>query len=141
MASLIPCSACERFVRASDSECPFCGAAVTAPTVRKRVFRGSRAALVAAAVGAVGCTDDGGAMDAGIDASVQPVYGGPDAGPTDAGPIGVDAVYGGPAVDSGVDGGPVDAGPEDAGPTDAGPTDAGPIGVDAVYGGPPADGG
>ena len=32
MASLIPCSACQRHVRRSDAQCPFCGAARTPST-------------------------------------------------------------------------------------------------------------
>lgn len=64
MTAVVACAGCERFVRASDSECPFCGMGrVTQPVTLRRPNR-ARAAIVALAL-AGGCS------------SAAPVYGGP----------------------------------------------------------------
>lgn len=63
-----PCSACDRFVRATDSACPFCGAAHAAaslppkPPLRSRLAMVASALLLGACGGgdvAVDDTDDG----------------------------------------------------------------------------------
>lgn len=146
MAHLLPCPGCARHVRASDTDCPFCGASLaalaSAPAPRTPAGRLGRAATFAfgAAVATtitVGCGDgttggdDAGAQpdaQAEIDAQV-----GDDGGPA--------PLYGGPpdsggVSDSGVDsGGPAPAygaPPEDAGAQ----PDSG--GGAALYGAPPA---
>ena len=64
MSTVVSCAGCERFVRTTDPECPFCGAARTPRTVSLRRSELARAAIVALAL--TGC--GGGAA---------PVYGGP----------------------------------------------------------------
>ena len=152
MPPMIPCSACDRFVSTTDSECPFCGASVPRTSIAKRVIRGSRAAVFAAAVGAAGCTEaaadtDGGvtedaAVDAAVDAETEldggpgadaeaadggsPIDAGADAGEDASADAGSDIpAYGAPPVDSGI-------GEEDAG------VDSG---FGALYGGAPVDAG
>lgn len=125
-ARLLPCSSCARHVRASETACPFCSAALSlraAPLPRTPIARLSRAALFAlgtsaAAMGA--CTSGTGPVggDAGTQADAdapKPAYGGPP--DDDGGPFLVDAAYGGP-------------------PSDASDSDAR---VQPAYGGPPAD--
>jgi hypothetical protein len=161
---LVPCAGCGRHVRASESQCPFCGmtlesdlAARAVPSTTARLGRG--AMFVFATTVAIGaCAPSPGPSDAASPAdggTVQDggggmaLYGAPvptdggaepqDSGgpsPSDGGgPI---AMYGGPP--------PVDAGPgTDSGgpsPEDAGsPLDDG-GGVGPLYGGPfPADAG
>ncbi|MCB9598529.1 MAG: hypothetical protein H6719_37790 [Sandaracinaceae bacterium] len=123
---LIACEGCARHVHADEGSCPFCGADVDAPTESPRqapVGRLGRTAvfLFGAAIGGCG--------------SVTPAYGVPpsdggvavDSGPeaTDAGfDAGLLAMYGGPPVDAGSDaGGPAPA--YGAVPSDAGIDDAG----------------
>ena len=151
--ALTPCSSCQRHVRGSATQCPFCGAAresiavpqhrLAAPAVRL-----SRAALFAlgtgsAALGGValaGSSLVACSSDADDDPNnTVPLYGGPpvDSGADDAaktdGPVMVDAAYGGPPVDAAVDA------KADAGADAANDADSGTIGT--LYGGPPADSG
>ena len=121
MHQLVPCSGCDRHVRADEPACPFCGEAPSAaarrPSARRVPERAGRAAMfafgAALAAASSGCgqshgpTEDAGAtedagpaiVDAGVDSGV-------DAG-VDAGSV--IAAYGTPAIDAG----PIE--PEDAG--------------------------
>jgi hypothetical protein len=120
---LLPCASCARHVRASESACPFCGAALeasatpTAATVpgrrlsRAALFAlGASAAAVAACSGSVSSSDggapdgaalDGSARDAAFDdVQAVPAYG---IAPMDAsndGPIPA-PLYGAPPPDGG----------------------------------------
>jgi hypothetical protein len=117
--SLLPCPSCARHVRRSESACPFCGNALALePEAALSVVpRLGRAALFTfgAALATSACTgtgapvplygapsiDSGAAdaappIDAGNDATVLAMYGGP---PIDAGSPG--PLYGAPALDSG----------------------------------------
>ena len=127
--SLIPCGDCERHVRVIENACPFCGAEVSAVTIRNPLSTGARlgrAAMFtvgAAMLAVAGCGDDGGTPDA-----LPPMM---DAAPPDGG---VAPAYGTPAPDAG----PPDASPADASPADADPDDGGAM---ALYGSPPPDSG
>jgi len=150
LAALVPCLACDRFVRATDEACPFCGTTRVVEVPKLRVPNAGRAALFAVAMATSACAgdDDGGGdvdagpvgtMDAGRDAGelVAPPYGIPvDAGDEDE-DAGTSSDAG--AVDAGPDAGEIIAPPygipvEDAGP-DGGP-DAGEL-VAPLYGSPP----
>ncbi len=107
------CDACSRHVRAHDSTCPFCQAPISATAPVSRLDdrpgpRRSRAAILASAALAVGCSSsepvaqpayglaDPIAFDAGSDAGMtEPVYGAPvaDGGlvAADGGTTGADA--------------------------------------------------
>jgi hypothetical protein len=158
---LVPCSGCGRHVRASESQCPFCGvtlagdlASRAVPSTTQRLGRGAMFVFATTvALGACapspgpsdGATPSDSAADTGTaqdSGGPMPLYGAPvpsDGGPTerDSGPSPTDsggpiAMYGGPP--------PVDAGPgPDSGgpsPVDAGsPLDDG-GGVAPLYGGP-----
>ena len=133
--SLHPCESCNRHLRASTTECPFCGA-LRAPTPSiaravSPVVRLSRAALFTLGTGGVAV---GGAMVVVACENQQTLYGGPPAerdastdASTDA-PLMIDSAYGGP---------PADASSVDAG-LDA-QIDTG--GGAPAYGAPPPDGG
>ena len=110
--SLAPCPSCSRHVRTSEATCPFCAASVSLIAIapRSQVERLGRAALFSVfAASVTACNVYGGpperdaaiADDAGTDAAILAMYGGPpvDAG-TDAGLV---AAYGGPPHDSGTD--------------------------------------
>lgn len=145
MSHLVPCAGCARHVRASERDCPFCGAAL-APTVSSprgpmpRVGRAARFAFGAAVVTTLtvtGCgeshegdPDAGAPMDAGHDAGLtsEPAEA-PDSG-HDAGLTSEPGVVPDAGVrDAGMDGGSgMDAGEEE---------DAG--GIVPPYGAPPAD--
>ena len=114
-ARLLPCPACARHVRVSESTCPFCTAGLPSslrsqPLPRSPGTRLSRAALYAFGASAGVLAACGGTTstlgDAGRDGSDpigMPVYGGPVAdGGEDAFPT-VDAAYGGPPQDAGSD--------------------------------------
>lgn len=159
MAHLLPCSGCARHVRASETACPFCGAAITAtaaprvPSTRLGRAKTFAFGAVVATSSIVGCsssttpgTDSGTRVDAQIADSGG---GGSDTGTgTDSGSPGDDAGSGtdsGTATDSGTGG--TDSGTEpDAGIAppygapafDAGQVDAGET-VMPLYGGPPGD--
>ncbi|MFK8000864.1 MAG: hypothetical protein AB8H86_14800 [Polyangiales bacterium] len=62
--TVVACAGCERFVRASESECPFCGTGRNALPITLKRPNMARAAIVALAL-AGGCS------------SAAPVYGGP----------------------------------------------------------------
>lgn len=64
MTAVVACAGCERFVRASDGECPFCGTGRDARPITLKRPNMARAAIVALAL-AGGCS------------SAAPVYGGP----------------------------------------------------------------
>ncbi|MFT5357738.1 MAG: hypothetical protein ACI9KE_004975 [Polyangiales bacterium] len=64
MITVVSCAGCERFVRASDSECPFCGTERNARSLTLRRPHVARVAMVAMAL-AGGC------------GGTAPVYGGP----------------------------------------------------------------
>ena len=114
--SLQPCLECARHVRATESACPFCGAAIeAAPSLRMPSERLGRAALfafgAAMATNVAACSasttqqlDSGAPVDANnavVDA------GPPDAGQQDTGQqdSGFFPPYGTPAPDAGHDGG------------------------------------
>lgn len=130
MSQLIPCPSCARHVRANDTTCPFCAAAlalapVAAPVLGERLGRAALFAFGAAmATNVAACsmsstppTDTGTASpdtgsapaDAGVDAAGNPdsgffpPYGTPP--PEDAGPDmgGLSGAYGAPPP---LDGGP-----------------------------------
>jgi hypothetical protein len=77
MAHFVPCSSCERHIRASEAECPFCGASLDFAPLPARAPRPNirRAALIAlgtALAGApLGCgdTDEDGGSGGAADAS------------------------------------------------------------------------
>ncbi len=75
--TLVPCAACARHVKADESRCPFCDAALTAPTARAMTaLPRSRAALMFGAV--FGAASLAGAIGVGCNASPPaPAYGGP----------------------------------------------------------------
>lgn len=128
---LVPCAACARHVRASSSECPFCGAARS--PVETPAFEGPMPRLSRAMAFAFGATilATGAALDGCVE-NAQPAYGVPF--PDDSAVI-VDGATDA-AVDAAADA-PVDA-PADA-TVDAAPVDAGDVGV--RYGAPPPDAG
>ncbi len=135
MRHLMPCTSCQRHLRADAEECPFCGAEVVPVAVPGRPLeRLGRAAMFAfgATVLASGCgesiTRDGGPD--GTDAGRRD--GGPE-NPFDAGPGGFDAGF-----DAGAVAPPYGIPPDDAGPDeDGGPPDAG--NDIALYGGAPGE--
>jgi hypothetical protein len=158
MRSLILCQACNRHVKASETQCPFCSAAVVLPrapvAVRARGLPGGRAALFLAGTSlAPGCVEE-----PEPDEMVIPVYGAAidpqrDAGAADAGAgdAGKDAGVGiSPAYGIAVDGGFVvppygiaipplrDAGVAETGCPQLGNLPAPVYGV-AVDSGPPSD--
>ncbi len=112
------CDACSRHVRAQDSVCPFCQAPITSAArdiLDRPGPRRSRAAILAGAALAVGCSSsepvaqpayglaDPIAFDGGGDAGMaQPVYGAP---VEDGGLVAVD---GGTSDDASVDAGGLD---------------------------------
>ncbi len=112
------CDACSRHVRAQDSVCPFCHAPVTSAArdiLDRPGPRRSRAAIIAGAALAVGCSSS--------DPVPLPLYGGPpvvmEDGGFDAGMA--QPVYGAPVEDGGlvaVDGGTRDDASVDAGGLD-----------------------
>lgn len=150
---LIPCAACARHVRATDTRCPFCDALLpsdhasrAAPDTTRRL---SRAAAFAFGLTVAGCsstvsTTDAAASDAPTDRVTPndtPVMGdvsiGTDAvSPTDNG--GIVPPYGLPPRDAGApddDGGPAAEYGVPPPPMDAGtPDDAGAVGT--LYGKP-----
>ena len=84
MDALIPCEACDRYIRASETECPFCSAPhapVRLPAPGRRHV--TRAAMVALALATTACGDDDAAVDAGDDVTIADA--GDDAPATDAG--------------------------------------------------------
>jgi len=140
--ALIPCQSCARHVRATESACPFCAAAlpVSARSVQRalpkaRLGRAATFAFGAAAlaVSAAACGDDDGddttpPADLGTDSSVR------DLGTSDSGTPDEDL---GTAADLGTEQdlggvGPLYGGP----PVDAGEPDLG--GVAPAYGIPPS---
>lgn len=104
---LAPCPSCQRHVRTTETQCPFCAAEFSAPLINESAKataaagRLTRAAafLFGASLTVAACGTDesgggssGGAMDAGNTS---------DSGPSDDG--GVMALYGDPAPDAGPD--------------------------------------
>ena len=94
--TLVQCTACHRHVRASDSECPFCGAASTeAPRPGLRVSAGTTRAVIftvgAALIGATACGGTHSGGDAG--------NAGADAGPEEIDSGNVAMPYGAPPAD------------------------------------------
>lgn len=135
MKSLTLCQACKRHVKLSETACPFCGVALSAPRAtsgasRPRGLPGGRAALFLAGTALVpGCVDEP-EPETEIDAGgnmVIPPYGiaiPPDAG-KDAGEQFVAPAYGVAIVDSGFMPVPpygIAIPPQDAGAKDAGPS-------------------
>ena len=141
MSQLHPCPSCARHVKKSETDCPFCGSAISlagAPGRARPTQRMGRAATfafgVATSLAACGGTPAPTGTDANtsIDSGVVPLYGGPpvDAGGDTGGP---GPLYGGPPVDAGADAGgpgPMYGGP----PVDAGIDTGSPA---AAYGAPP----
>jgi hypothetical protein len=90
---LVPCSACDRHVRLSEEECPFCGAAMGVDGIPQIVARPKhrlgRAALFAFGAAAAGVVAIGGCGD--DDGSIVSPYGAPpaDSGLTDSGALDV----------------------------------------------------
>ena len=130
MSVLVPCPGCSRHVRASESACPFCSAALPSDLANRAVPAANRRLSRAAAF---------------TFATTLAVAG---AGATEACSSGA-AIYGAPAVDSGIadDGGITDDGgahalyglAADSGLTDdSGPDDGG---AAALYGLPVGDSG
>lgn len=130
----IPCGACERHIKSTESACPFCGASPSVSDgalarARERMPRLHRAAIVAlgttlagaAAMTPAGCSSN---TVGGSDASAE-------GGPDDDG--GNAALYGVPAIDSGADA--ASDGGKDAA-SDA-PSDAPFDGIAPAYGLPP----
>lgn len=140
MASLVPCLACHRHVRAAERSCPFCGTglpALAAPPRRPtaRLGRAATFAFGAAALTSAGCssTPAPGVLDAGGGGADAPAI------ETDAPAIETDAgleADAGDAIDAGIDAGGV-APPYGISPVDAGPGDDG-GGTGNLYGAPPA---
>jgi len=119
MSALSPCPSCSRHIRVDETTCPFCRSAIAIEVAPRsmptqRLGRAATFAFGAAiATSAVGCGTatapqdaNVAAADGGADGSPVPLYGAPsiDAG-HDAYFGGLDAAYGGPPVDAGVDGG------------------------------------
>lgn len=140
---LLPCPACERHVRVTESLCPFCGDALplayqsagAANLPTKRLGRAAKFAFGAAVAGAMavsGCGDDSAPADSGTvtDSGSATDSGTPgDASPDAADDSGMVALYGGPPADSGADAGD---------PADSGMLDSA---TGALYGGAPVDAG
>lgn len=126
MSELHPCPECQRHIRKTEAECPFCGESVSLGHLpahalpRRRLSRAATFAFGASVVGAtaiVACSD-GSDVDNGV-----AVYGAPPAAGA-GGSFGGSAVYGAP--------------PSGSGGTS---TSAGEGGTDAaLYGGAPAGG-
>jgi len=123
---LAPCPECSRHMRVNETQCPFCGTAVTVdlsrsvvPSAPKRLTRAAALVFGASiAVGATSCSaSNPNGTDAAVDTGMQ----------QDSGQV--VALYGAPAPDSMVN---TDAG-SDASPGD-GAMDAGPA---VRYGLPP----
>ena len=144
MRHLVPCSGCARHVRASESSCPFCGAALAVaiasprgPTPRMgRAARFAFGAAVATTLTVTGCgeshegdPDAGAPMDAGHDAGLTSE---PAAPPDSGHDAGLTSEPGEPP-----DAGDHDAGMDGGSDMDAGEEDAG--GIVPPYGAPPAD--
>jgi hypothetical protein len=153
MASLIPCSQCQRHVRSSEAQCPFCGApsAPAALPARDALLRreAKRATLIALGLALAGQAC-GGKEDAGKkrdDVGLVPPYGIGPIGEPDGGSGGTGGSGGGSSGEGGAhtqvppyggtaffprpEGGsggaeePDAASPDDAGRGDAGVDDAG----------------
>lgn len=158
MNHLLPCTGCERHVRAADPLCPFCGEALpmslrqtSAPALpalrlgRAATFAFGASMAVTACGGTMGDTDagptpsdagsasdsGGGATDAGVEEDAGSMMG-DDAGMMMMTDAGDDPDAG---ADAGAD---TDAGTDAGADTDAG-VDAG--GITPLYGGVPLDGG
>lgn len=103
--SLLPCPACSRHVRKSESGCPFCGASLALaseperPQPAQRLGRAATFAF-AAAIGTSVAACSGGTTPA--DSGIAPAYGAPADTGVDAAIL---AMYGGPPQDAGTDGG------------------------------------
>ncbi|HEX2734952.1 MAG TPA: hypothetical protein VHM70_25280 [Polyangiaceae bacterium] len=114
--SLAPCTQCQRHVRVTDPQCPFCGAALSGLSAKPAPSRGlKRAALLAlsASVAAAGCgedSDDDGSKSQGASSSssstTKPSSPSPGSSPvtptpttTDPGPS-IQPLYGAVAVGS-----------------------------------------
>lgn len=146
MSLLTPCPECRRHVRKTETQCPFCGEAVSLANVpapvlpRKRLGRAATFAFGASVIGAtslVACSGDD--DDTG---GVVPVYGAPAGGTSTGGSNNADAgagtaVYGAPAAGSGNDepGGNGGAGGEGGAQTEGG--NGGDVSAAPLYGGPP----
>ncbi|MFI5299396.1 MAG: hypothetical protein ACHREM_14980 [Polyangiales bacterium] len=126
---LVPCPACHRHVRISESACPFCASALPAdfargviPGTTQRLSR-SAAFAFASTLTIAGCSSTGQTAttgDAAQDTATSEA-GGADAGHNDA-DTGIVALYGGA--------------PDAITPIDTGANDAD-TGMIAIYGGPP----
>lgn len=109
--SLLPCPSCARHVRRSENGCPFCGASLalaiepSRPMPTQRLGRAATfafGAAMATSVAACGTTTTPTTTDTGTaeqDGGVAPAYGAPSDAGSDAGML---AMYGGPPSDSGV---------------------------------------
>lgn len=120
---LLICTSCTRHIRPTESACPFCGGLERREGPRP-ASRATRAAMLfgsaAAVVAGVACSDT--------------------ATPGDAGPVAVDAAYGGPPFDASFDA-PFAIDAAYGGPPPFDSSFDAPIAVDAAYGGPPFDSG
>jgi hypothetical protein len=153
MASpLVPCPGCARHVRAAETACPFCAAALPADLAARAVpaapGRLGRAAafLFGATVSVAACTSEitttGGTTSGGTGGGGNATTG---TGPDDDG--GMSTHYGTPGFDGGAGGSPADdgggmtlyGGPgfPDAGPDDGGPDAGDGGGPQPIYGSPP----
>ncbi len=150
MSQLLPCPSCTRHVRRSENGCPFCGAPLALegeparPLPTQRLGRAATfafGAAIATSVAACGAATTPNTTDTGMagqDGGIGPAYGAPSDAGSDAGML---AMYGGPPTDSGVTDqdtggpGPLYGGPF---PDDAGaqPEDGG--NVAPAYGAVPA---
>jgi hypothetical protein len=162
MSLLTPCPECRRHVRKTETQCPFCGEAVSlahvpAPALpRKRLGRAATFAFGASVIGAtslVACSDGDdqspgtavyGAPPGGSSYAGSAVYGAPPSGSSTGGNNNADAgaataVYGAPAAGSGNDapGGNGGAGGEAGAPTEGG-NGGEEAGAAPLYGGPPS---
>lgn len=141
-STLVPCPSCARHVLASETNCPFCSAALptdlasrAVPPAGRRLNRAA-AFVFGASLAVAGCSGevDGGGTTGGSSSGGNGQDAGTDSGPDDGG--GVMPLYGDPP-------------PQDAGPdvTDDGggsalygvppPIDAGDGGGAPLYGAPP----
>ena len=125
MSQLTPCPACSRHVRKTETQCPFCGAAVSLAHVPAPVLPSSRlgraatfafGASIATATALVSCSADDGPGTA--------VYGGP--------PVPSAGAGGDPTNEPGVGGKGGTAGAAGA---------PEPVNLGGVYGSPPPEGG
>jgi hypothetical protein len=150
--SLAACPGCARHVRRTETACPFCGSALSLPPApvrgplprlgRTATFAfGAALSTTAAACSTPSTTEDTGPELEDVGFNDVAVYGGPDAGPADAGGGTTDA----PSATDAPDDAGIDTG-EPIGPLYGGPPlDAGIRNEDTgggavpLYGGPPAD--